>query len=120
MVEQSFLLQLLIRVNSRPTPGISGERQHNADERGAVARVRCMPLLGIAPSLSNVSAIDDSSSRVGYDIKQLPADIELKPTVPLYPFAGSRNDHIFSFAFQILDYIFQPSPIKTLKLFAVA
>jgi hypothetical protein len=29
----------------RPTLGISGERPHNDHEGGAVARVRCMPLL---------------------------------------------------------------------------
>ena len=30
----------------RLTPGISGERPFNVDESGAVARVRCMQLLG--------------------------------------------------------------------------
>jgi hypothetical protein len=35
-------------LSSGLTPGISGERRFNVDERSAVARVRCMPLLGIA------------------------------------------------------------------------
>src|SRR2546423_787618 len=30
------------------TPGISGERPFNVHERNAEARVRCMPLLGVA------------------------------------------------------------------------
>jgi len=30
----------------RLTPGISGDRLHNADDSGAVARVRGMPLVG--------------------------------------------------------------------------
>jgi hypothetical protein len=36
------------RRRSNITPGISGKRQHKNHKRNAVARVRCMPLLGAA------------------------------------------------------------------------
>ena len=44
-------IHILIHINRlaedrRPTPGISGERQHNVHKGNAEARVRCMPLLG--------------------------------------------------------------------------
>src|SRR5947209_14640953 len=44
--------QLINGRRSSPTPGISGERQFNVDESDAVARVRCMPLLGALLDIS--------------------------------------------------------------------
>ena len=88
---------------SRRTPGISGRAALLLEHDGQRVRAPLHAVVRHRRPLAEAATINQLVPRESYDVKQLSADVQLKPPVPGHFLAGSGDNFIPGLTLQIRE-----------------